>query len=103
MLRASMRWPSLQHAVPDLGSSRGICTPYKVSCRQRSVALKARSGLAFARIAFRPENDMTQVKPIAPTRISGTEFTYAQGMRAGNWLFFTGHEATDFQTGIVPQ
>ena len=46
---------------------------------------------------------MTAVKPIAPTRISGTEFQYAQGMRAGNWLFFTGHEATDFQAGIVPQ
>lgn len=46
---------------------------------------------------------MTHVKPIAPTRISGTDFQYAQGMRAGNWLFFTGHEATDFQTGIVPQ
>lgn len=46
---------------------------------------------------------MTTVRPIAPTKISGTEFSFAQGMRAGNWLFFTGHEATDFQTGIVAE
>jgi len=26
---------------------------------------------------------------------------YAQGMRAGSWLFFTGHEATDFENGIA--
>jgi enamine deaminase RidA (YjgF/YER057c/UK114 family) len=24
-------------------------------------------------------------------------------MRAGNWLFFTGHEATDYESGLVPQ
>lgn len=46
---------------------------------------------------------MSSIKPIAPVRISGTDFTFAQGIRAGNWLFFTGHEATDFQVGIVPQ
>src|ERR1700722_246429 len=46
---------------------------------------------------------MSSIKPIAPVRISGTDFTFAQGIRAGNWLFFTGHEATDFQIGIVPQ
>jgi enamine deaminase RidA (YjgF/YER057c/UK114 family) len=46
---------------------------------------------------------VSDVKPIAPTRIAGTDFQYAQGMRAGNWLFFTGHEATDYQAGIVQQ
>lgn len=46
---------------------------------------------------------MTHVKAIAPVQISGTDFQFATGMRAGNWLFFTGHEATDYQSGIVPQ
>jgi len=44
---------------------------------------------------------MSDVKPIAPVRIGGTDITYAQGMRAGSWLFFTGHEATDFESGIA--
>jgi len=44
---------------------------------------------------------MSDVKPIAPVRIGGTDIVYAQGMRAGPWLFFTGHEATDFETGIA--
>src|ERR671935_44614 len=33
---------------------------------------------------------MADAKPIAPIRIGGTEIHYAQGMRAGPWLFFTG-------------
>jgi enamine deaminase RidA (YjgF/YER057c/UK114 family) len=45
---------------------------------------------------------MADVKPIAPVRIGGTEIEFAQGMRAGPWLFFTGHEATDFTHGIPP-
>jgi enamine deaminase RidA (YjgF/YER057c/UK114 family) len=45
---------------------------------------------------------MSDVKPIAPVRIGATDIVYAQGMRAGPWLFFTGHEATDFETGIAP-
>ena len=44
---------------------------------------------------------MADVKPIAPVRISHTDIMYAQGMRAGSWLFFTGHEATDFENGIA--
>jgi enamine deaminase RidA (YjgF/YER057c/UK114 family) len=44
---------------------------------------------------------MSDVEPIAPVRIGQTEFTYAQGVRAGSWLFFTGHEATDFENGIA--
>jgi enamine deaminase RidA (YjgF/YER057c/UK114 family) len=45
---------------------------------------------------------MSDVKPIAPVRIGGTDIVYAQGMKAGPWLFFTGHEATDFENGIAP-
>lgn len=44
---------------------------------------------------------MPDVKPIAPVRIGDTDIVFAQGIRAGSWLFFTGHEATDFETGIA--
>ena len=44
---------------------------------------------------------MPDVKPIAPVRIAGTDIVYAQGVSAGPWLFFTGHEATDFENGIA--
>ena len=44
---------------------------------------------------------MADVKCIAPTRIGGTDITYAQGMRAGSWLFFTGHMASDFEHGLA--
>ena len=37
---------------------------------------------------------MADAKPIAPIRIGGTDIHYAQGMRAGPWLFFTGHWAS---------
>jgi enamine deaminase RidA (YjgF/YER057c/UK114 family) len=46
---------------------------------------------------------MSQVKPIAPVRIGHTDILYAQGMRAGSWLFFTGHEAVDFENGIAEE
>ena len=46
---------------------------------------------------------MSDVKPIAPVRIGQTDIEFAQGMRAGPWLFFTGHEATDFENGIAAQ
>jgi enamine deaminase RidA (YjgF/YER057c/UK114 family) len=46
---------------------------------------------------------MPDVKPIAPVRIGQTDIEFAQGMRAGPWLFFTGHEATDFEHGIAAQ
>lgn len=42
------------------------------------------------------------VRTISPTRIGETEILFAQGVRAGPWLFFTSHEASDFQTGIAP-
>ena len=44
---------------------------------------------------------MADVKYIAPTRIGGTDIEYAQGVRAGPWLFFTGHMATDFEHGLA--
>jgi enamine deaminase RidA (YjgF/YER057c/UK114 family) len=43
---------------------------------------------------------MADVKHIAPVRVGGTDIEYAQGVRAGNWLFFTGHMATDFENGL---
>jgi enamine deaminase RidA (YjgF/YER057c/UK114 family) len=46
---------------------------------------------------------MSDVKHLAPTRIAGTDIVFAQGVRAGPWLFFTGHEATDFENGLAPE
>ena len=45
---------------------------------------------------------MTSLKYLERTRLPGTGFELAQGVRAGAWLFFTGHEATDFQHGLAP-
>lgn len=44
---------------------------------------------------------MPDIKHIAPTRIGGTDIQYAQGVRAGSWLFFTGHMASDFEHGLA--
>ena len=44
---------------------------------------------------------MPDVKHIAPVRLGQTDIVFAQGVRAGSWLFFTGHEATDFENGIA--
>ena len=44
---------------------------------------------------------MAGIKQIAPTRIGGTDIQYAQGVRAGPWLFFTGHLASDFEHGLT--
>jgi len=44
---------------------------------------------------------MSNIYPISPVRIGGTDIVFAQGVRAGSWLFFTGHEATDFESGIA--
>lgn len=44
---------------------------------------------------------MPSVKHISPVRIGQTDIIYAQGVKAGPWLFFTGHEASDFETGIA--
>lgn len=46
---------------------------------------------------------MSDVQHLNPTRIGRTDLVYAQGVRAGSWLFFTGHTATDFESGIAPE
>jgi enamine deaminase RidA (YjgF/YER057c/UK114 family) len=46
---------------------------------------------------------MADVKHIAPARIGGTDIVYAQGVRAGSWLFFTGHTASDFEHGLAAE
>jgi enamine deaminase RidA (YjgF/YER057c/UK114 family) len=46
---------------------------------------------------------MVDVKYIAPVRIGGTDIEYAQGARAGSWLFFTGHMASDFAHGLAAE
>ena len=46
---------------------------------------------------------MPDVKHIAPARIGGTDIVYAQGVRAGSWLFFTGHMASDFEHGLAAE
>ncbi len=46
-------------------------------------------------------SEQRSVKAISPVTIGGTDIVFAQGVRAGNWLFFTGHEATDFETGLA--
>jgi enamine deaminase RidA (YjgF/YER057c/UK114 family) len=46
---------------------------------------------------------MPAVTCIAPRRIGGTDIEYAQGMRGGAWLFFTGHTATDFERGLAQE
>lgn len=46
---------------------------------------------------------MADVTPIDPVRIGQTDICYAQGVRAGSWLFFTGHMASDFERGLAPE
>lgn len=42
------------------------------------------------------------VEPLLPVEIGPARIRYAQGMRAGPWVFATGHLAQDFQNGIAP-
>jgi enamine deaminase RidA (YjgF/YER057c/UK114 family) len=44
---------------------------------------------------------MTNLTYLERTRLPGTNIELAQGVRAGAWLFFTGHEATDFQNSLA--
>jgi enamine deaminase RidA (YjgF/YER057c/UK114 family) len=39
--------------------------------------------------------------PLLPVAIGRANVLYAQGVRAGRWVFATGHLAQDFRTGIV--
>src|SRR5579884_1613751 len=43
---------------------------------------------------------MAEVEPLAATKLLGTDILYAPGVRAGNWIFLTGHEAFDFAHGM---
>lgn len=45
---------------------------------------------------------MGQVQPLSPVRIAGTDVHYAPAVKAGNWVFLTGHEATDYESGLAP-
>jgi enamine deaminase RidA (YjgF/YER057c/UK114 family) len=42
------------------------------------------------------------VEPLLPVEIAQGKILYAQGMKAGRWVFATGHLATDFQRGLAP-
>ena len=46
---------------------------------------------------------MSDIEIIAPVRVADTDIWFAQAIRAGNWIFLTGHEATDFVTGLAPE
>src|SRR5262245_66600845 len=61
------------------------------------------SGIATTNRRAAQEMAVAEVKCIAPTRIGGTDIEYAQGVRAGPWLFFTGHMAIDFEHGLAAQ
>lgn len=40
------------------------------------------------------------VEPLLPVTLGASGIPYAQGMRAGRWVFATGHMGQDFKTGI---
>ena len=42
------------------------------------------------------------VEPLLPVEIAKGKILYAQGMKAGRWVFATGHLATDFERGVAP-
>ncbi|MDA0261036.1 MAG: Rid family hydrolase [Proteobacteria bacterium] len=46
---------------------------------------------------------MSDIEIIAPVRIADTDVSYAQAVKAGNWIFLTGHEATDFTNGLASE
>ena len=44
----------------------------------------------------------SDVQPLRPVTLGKGGVHFAQGMRAGRWVFATGHMAQDFETGIAP-
>ena len=46
---------------------------------------------------------MSHIRPLSPVTVTGTDVCFAQGVKAGNWVFLTGHEATDFATDLAPE
>jgi enamine deaminase RidA (YjgF/YER057c/UK114 family) len=48
------------------------------------------------------EGKMSAVKPLLPVELGSGRVRFAQGMRAGRWVFATGLMAQDFKSGIAP-
>lgn len=46
---------------------------------------------------------MSEIEVRAVEHLAGTGVAYAYAVKAGPWLFLTGHEAFDFQTGPAPE
>ena len=46
--------------------------------------------------------DDKQIVPLLPVTLGRGNVHYAQGVRAGRWVFASGHMAQDFQNGISP-
>ena len=49
-----------------------------------------------------PNDADVTVEPILPVTLSKGGVKYAQGMRAGRWVFATGHMGQDFEHGMAP-
>jgi enamine deaminase RidA (YjgF/YER057c/UK114 family) len=47
-------------------------------------------------------NRKPAVEPLLPVELGPGKIRYAQGMRAGRWVFATGHKGTDFKGGMAP-
>jgi enamine deaminase RidA (YjgF/YER057c/UK114 family) len=43
------------------------------------------------------------IEALLPVKIKRGNIRYAQGVKAGNWIFATGHMATDYKQGLPPQ
>lgn len=48
-------------------------------------------------------NPNSAVEPILPVTLGKGGVRYAQGMRAGRWVFATGHMGQDFENGMAPE
>src|SRR6267142_1817243 len=46
---------------------------------------------------------MANIEVRAVESLAGTGVSYAYAVKAGQWLFLTGHEAFDFATGHAPE
>jgi len=46
-------------------------------------------------------SNSADVQPLRPVKLGKGDVHFAQGMRAGRWVFATGHMAQDFDTGIA--
>ena len=55
-------------------------------------------------MSSKKEAPATAVTPLLPVTIQPGEIRYAPGVRAGNWIFATGHKGTaDFIHGMAPE